>query len=249
MAAGPAGPVGERARSAGPGAGRLGRLFGRWLWEGRLDRKGRLLVAAAALAVALSLLGPLWSLRLVAPQYREGLPLHVYAWGVGGRLDTINVLNHYIGMKPIRPEDFREFRYLPWLFGAAFVSMAAAALTGWRWIAGLLAVLSPGLLVFVFDLWRWLYRYGHQLDPAAPIRVEPFTPPLMGSYRLANFTTFSYFNWGTLLQLVALALILAALARSGTAALARQRNGEGHRHTKAVQRRRPRRAEEDGVAS
>lgn len=189
-------------------------MIRRWLFEGRLNRRGRVLAVAAALAVALSLPGPLWTLRLTAPQYREGLRLHVYAWGVGGRVETINTLNHYIGMKPIQAGDFAEFQYLPWLFGAAALAMMAAALTGRRWIAGVLVALSPGLLLFVFDLWRWLYRYGHELSPGAPIRVEPFTPPVLGIHRLANFTTLSYFNWGTLLHLAALAFIVAGLAGS-----------------------------------
>lgn len=187
----------------------------RWLFEGRLDRGGRILVFAAALAVALSLLGPLWTLRLTAPQYREGLPLHVYAWGVGGRVETINILNHYIGMRPIREEDFPEFRFLPWLFSAAALGMAAAAASGRRWLTGTFVLLAPGLAVFILDLWRWLHQYGHDLSPAAPIRVEPFSPPVLGFYRLANFTTLSYFNWGTWLQLAALVLLVMALVRTG----------------------------------
>ncbi len=37
------------------------------------------------------------------------------------------------------------------------------------------------------DLQWWLYRYGHNLDPAAPVRVDPFTPRVIGSTRVVNF--------------------------------------------------------------
>lgn len=171
-------------------------------------------MVAAALCVALSFLGPLWSLRLGAPQYPEGLRLHVYAHRLGGRIDIINSLNHYIGMKPIAAEDFPEFRYLPPVFAAGALLMVAAAASGRRWLAGALVCTTPALLVLLYDLYRWLYQYGHQLDPAAPIRIEPFMPPVLGWNRLANFTTLSYFNWGALLFLAGIALTVWALVRS-----------------------------------
>lgn len=188
-----------------------------WLYRGSLGTKGRWLMAAAALLVGLSFLGPLWSLRLQAPQYPEGLPLHVYAYKLGGRVEIINTLNHYIGMRPIHEEDFPEFRYLPALLGAMGTAMLAGAAFGRRWIAGAIVTASPALTVLLVDLQRWLYRYGHELDPKAPIRVEPFTPPMVGFNRLANFVTLSYFNWGTLLVLAALGLVVYALAISNPA--------------------------------
>src|SRR5690606_6798495 len=32
-----------------------------------------------------------------------------------------------------------------------------------------------------------LYSYGHQLDPRAPMTIEPFTPVIIGSQKIANF--------------------------------------------------------------
>jgi copper chaperone NosL len=42
----------------------------------------------------------------------------------------------------------------------------------------------------LFSLWSFyhrLYMYGHNLDPTASIKVQPFTPPVFGSKQIANF--------------------------------------------------------------
>jgi hypothetical protein len=44
-----------------------------------------------------------------------------------------------------------------------------------------------------------LYVFGHNLDPAAPFKVEPFTPAILGSKQIANFTTISTPQLGTFL--------------------------------------------------
>jgi hypothetical protein len=69
-----------------------------------------LLLAGVALLMA-SYWAPLWRIKLVAPQYAEGLTLHIHSWrivaGNGGHdITEINNLNHYIGMKPLAEADF-----------------------------------------------------------------------------------------------------------------------------------------------
>jgi len=186
-----------------------------WVGHGELGRAGRRLLLAAAALVLLSFAFPLWQVKLIAPQYPEGLTLAVYAWGLRGKLDIINTLNHYVGMREI-PEDFPELRLIPVAFLGVVLLSAVAAWTGRRWIALVLIVLAPVVgLLGVLDLWYRLYLYGHTLDPDAPIRVPPFTPPILGSQRLANFITSATFHVGTLLHLVAFALIVLAYWRSG----------------------------------
>ena len=51
------------------------------------------------------------------PQYPEGLRLLIYPGKLGGNVDIINGLNHYIGMKTLHTEDFLEFKILPWIIG------------------------------------------------------------------------------------------------------------------------------------
>ncbi|MBL0136621.1 MAG: nitrous oxide reductase accessory protein NosL [Chitinophagaceae bacterium] len=66
-----------------------------------------------SIVTALSLIGviflPLWSIELTAPQYPEGLELKIYASKLGGSVDIVNGLNHYIGMRTLHEKDFPEF--------------------------------------------------------------------------------------------------------------------------------------------
>jgi hypothetical protein len=38
-------------------------------------------------------------------------------------------------------------------------------------------------------LYYKLYSFGHNLDPKAPVTVEPFTPVMWGQKQIANFLT------------------------------------------------------------
>ena len=64
-----------------------------------------------------SLFVPMWRIELEAPQYPEGLVLQLHANKIGGDVDIINGLNHYIGMKTLHTEDFIEFTILPYIIG------------------------------------------------------------------------------------------------------------------------------------
>ena len=76
-----------------------------------------LLLFSGALLV-LSLFYPIWRIELDAPQYPEGLTLTIFANKIGGQLDIINGLNHYIGMKTIHANEFIEFAVLPYVISA-----------------------------------------------------------------------------------------------------------------------------------
>ena len=151
---------------------------------GSFGTRERLLVLIAALVLLpvffLPIL-PIWTMTLRAPQYTEGLRLLIFSNTIRGDLQSINTLNHYVGMHAISAEDFREFRYLPLalsLFGGAAL---LAAIVNRRWIAlvGWLAFTAFSAYMFS-DYARWLWHYGHDLDPRAPIKLALFTPPLIG---------------------------------------------------------------------
>jgi hypothetical protein len=64
----------------------------------------------------------------------------------------------------------------------------------------------------LFALWSFgykMYQYGHNLDPKAAVKVPPFTPPMFGFKKLANFEVYSYPQLGSY-ALAAAALVLAA---------------------------------------
>lgn len=178
--------------------------------------RGLLLIGAVILAVSLVL--PLWKIHLVAQQFPEGLDLVIYPsrieGGHGGQdLNEINILNHYIGMRAIEPASFPEMKWLPFGIGIfALLALRGAVL-------GRVQTLIDTFVLFVYFgvfalgsfYWR-LYSYGHNLDPAAPMKVDPFTPPILGSQQLANFHVTSLPQAGTVLLVVFGLLVGAAFA-------------------------------------
>ena len=60
----------------------------------------------------------MWQIQLEAPQYPEGLVLRLHANKIGGDVEIIIGLNHYIGMATLHTENFFEFTVLPYVFGA-----------------------------------------------------------------------------------------------------------------------------------
>ena len=87
---------------------------------------------AAALLLGGMYVTPLWRIELIAPQYPEGLGMLIRLNTVSGiqpnDLDNINMLNHYIGMKPITPEAIPELRIMPWVVGGLIVFYLNATL-------------------------------------------------------------------------------------------------------------------------
>jgi copper chaperone NosL len=165
----------------------------------------RVSIAVLVIPLLLSLLLPLWTIRMQAPQYPGGLRLDIYAYtiqgGNGGRdLPEINTLNHYIGMKKLDPSDFADLDWLPFAIGGlALLALRVAAIGNGRALVDL-AVLTIYFSAFsagrfVFKMW-W---YGHHLDPQAPIDMEPFMPAILGTQQIGNFSTQGYPLAGSLL--------------------------------------------------
>ncbi|RRN77665.1 hypothetical protein EIM50_18460 [Pseudoxanthomonas sp. SGD-10] len=137
---------------------------------------------------------PIWRIELDAPQYPEGLVMLIYSYKLGGQVEIINGLNHYIGMKTLHSEQFVEFKVLPYIIGAFAL---AFLITGWRARVKPMNILFVAFLLFgivaMVDFWMWEYDYGHNLDPEAPIKVPgmAYQPPLIGFKQLLNFGAFS----------------------------------------------------------
>jgi copper chaperone NosL len=165
-------------------------------------RERRLILLAALVLLPVFFLPvlPIWIMKLWAPQYREGLTLTIFVNTIRGDLQSINTLNHYVGMKAITPDDFREFRYLPQLLTGFGVTALLAALLNRRGVAVLGWLAFTGFAVYMFrDYAQWLYHYGHDLNPHAPITLPAFTPPLIGFKQMANFKVLSLPGPGTVL--------------------------------------------------
>ena len=183
----------------------------------RLSRLSRVMTLAAALLLGGLYVAPLWSIRLLAPQYPEGLGMLIRLNAIDGvkenDLHSINALNHYIGMRPIEASAIPELRYMPWIVAGLIVTGVLVALIGRRrllaaWVTSFAALGVTGL----YDFWRWGYTYGHNLDADAIITVPGMTyqPPLIGTKQLLNFTATSWPAIGSLI--LGVAFVLAAYA-------------------------------------
>jgi hypothetical protein len=181
-----------------------------------LDVTPRVLLAVAFLCLAPAYFAPLYNLTMFAPQYQDGLRLDIYSYKLEGGNDNqdikeINVLNHYIGMKDLVTEDFTEFKWLPFVIGIIGLLFLRAAVLGRA--AHLVDVVVLYFYFGLFALWSFaykMYQYGHQLDPRAAVRVDPFMPPLFGYKKLANFEVYAYPHLGSYgLGAAAVLLLLA----------------------------------------
>ncbi len=160
----------------------------------RLRPVSRIAIAISALSIGALLVVPIWRIDLAAPQYPEGLALRIFHDRFTGDVDKINGLNHYIGMSTIHNDMFPEF---------AIMRYAFYLLVGWGLIAaaigrrGALFTWLMALFAYViwamWDMYAWGYKYGHDLDPHAAIKVEgmAYQPPLFGHKKLLNFDAWS----------------------------------------------------------
>ncbi len=187
-----------------------------------MTSRARWLSGIAVVLMASAFLLPLWRVDLIAPQYPEGLGMLIRIDGVEGLkpndLNSINGLNHYIGMKAIDPDAIPELKWMPWILGTLVVSGILVTVMGRRvplnvWGAVLMVVLSVGL----WDYWRWGYDYGHDIDREHAIIKIPgmtYSPPLIGRKQLLNFTATSWPSSGGLALALAAGFVAVAAADS-----------------------------------
>lgn len=197
--------------------------------ERPLCLQSRMLLVAATLLLALVYLYPLWNLTFFAPQYQDGLRLDIYSYtlvgGHGGQdVKEVNLLNHYIGMRPLENDSFAEFKWIPFVVGALGLMFLRAAVLGT--VAQLLDVVVLFLYFSAFALWSFsykMYAYGHELAPTAAVKVAPFTPPILGYKQIANFEVYSYPKVGSYaLGLVGVLLVVALVTAWRAASRASQ---------------------------
>ncbi len=178
----------------------------------RLSPGSSVLLVMAALLVGASLFFPWWKMEFFAPQYPEGLNIIVYPDKLDGEIDNINALNHYIGMKTFSEENFPELQFLKWLIGGlAVLVLLAGLIRNKAYLYGVIALFAAGGAAGVWDLRRWLKDFGTDLDPMAPIEMDPFIPPILGENIVANFTTYSSLETGSYLVVAAFLIVLIPL--------------------------------------
>jgi hypothetical protein len=178
----------------------------------------RILMGLGVIGLAMVFLFPIWRITLEAAQFPDPLKMYIYVDKIGGDeeegdiLQNINILNHYVGMKYIKPDSIPELVYFPYIaYAMIFLGIIAIAVNRmWYYFswAGIMSILSA---LGIYDFYLWMYDYGHDLDPKAPIKVpgQSYMPPLFGEQDLLNFYVTSYPQLGTIGM--ALCVILAFL--------------------------------------
>lgn len=171
-------------------------------------------LGAIGLQIA-SLFQPWWWIKLYAPQYPKGLKIVISLTGVSGDVREVDILNHYIGMASLTKAAPTERALAGWGIAILAVCVVAVALLAGkrlgRWMAALGFVFP---FAFLADSFYWMHRFGHNLNPDAPIDLPPFTPQLFGNGKIGQFMTFAQPSLGFWLAVGAfVALVLAAVIR------------------------------------
>jgi hypothetical protein len=184
-----------------------------------LDLRTRGLVLVAALLLVPTYFFPMWNMTLYSNQFPDGLSLNIYSYKLeGGKsanrddLKEINSLNHYIGMRALKEDDFTEFKWIPFVIGGVMLLALRVV------VLGKMSKLVDLFILFtyfgLFSLWSFyhnLYLYGHELDPTAAVKVPLFTPPMFGHNTMANFEVYCYPDVGSYFMATVPLLLLAAI--------------------------------------
>lgn len=162
--------------------------------EKKIGLLSKVFLIISGILLVISIFVPIWRIELDAPQYPEGLALTIHANKIGGDVEIINGLNHYIGMKTLHAEEFIEFTVLPYIIGFyAFACLLVVIINKKKALYFLLGAFVLFGIIAMYDFWRWEYNYGHNLDPNAAIIVPgmAYQPPLIGFKQLLNFGAYS----------------------------------------------------------
>ncbi len=165
----------------------------------------RVSISLAAIAAGLLLLSlrlPLWHMRMEAPQYRgpEALRVVVRPGSLSGNLNEIKILNQYIGVTI--PDALPQTHWLPLtLCLAAGLGLVGVLLpVAWRRhvLLTLAALLALAMVTAAAQAQWQMYRIGHERNHHAALQgVGDFTPPLLGTRKLAQFELTSGLGLGS----------------------------------------------------
>ncbi len=103
-------------------------------------------------------------------------------------------------MKKIERGQFTDLDWIPFALGVLVLLTLRAAAIGT--VRSLVDISVLTLYVSLFAMARFVYReyvFGHNLDPHAPVRIQPFMPVILGRKQLANFTTYGIPGVGSVL--------------------------------------------------
>ena len=170
-------------------------------------------IAAALLLVSLEL--PLWQMRMEAPQYRdeEALKIAVHPNAFRDDMRELTVLEQYIGVHI--PPTLPQFKWLPGtLIAGAILGLVSVLLPlaiRRRALIAVVIALIAALGVSAIQAMSQMHDIGHNRDQhTILVGVKDFTPPFLGTTKIAQFDVSSRFGLGAWLIGAALTLQLGA---------------------------------------
>jgi len=169
----------------------------------------------ASLLLLVSLRLPLWQMRLEAPQYKdqEALRIAVHPNSLKGDLRELTTLDQYIGVHV--PPTLPQFKWLPGLLIAGAVLGCLTLLVPQtirpRSLNLLSFVLATAMAWAAVQAMFQIHDIGHKRDQRTVLAgVKDFTPPFLGTSKIAQFTVSSRLGTGAWLIGSALALQIGA---------------------------------------
>ena len=179
-------------------------------------KKSKILMVIGALMLLALFFFPLWNITLIAPQYPKSIGMDIWITKITdhnpGDIQNINIMNHYVGMKPI-PEHLDEFDIFPVVVGVMAFLGIAFGFYGRKnfyliWFVTMVILAAIGL----YDFYLWQYDYGHNLDPTAAIKIpgQGYQPPLIGAKVILNFKAYSLPMTGAYFLFVGMLMTLTA---------------------------------------
>lgn len=167
-----------------------------------------------------------WELRLNAPQFPMGLYLDATSYGIMDSpktsfndIDQIDGLNHYIGMMSLYDAAKLEMSIaLPAIRIMIVLGLVATVLyLFWRkkWAVWFTLPMLLFPFIWALDLHLWMRHAGQNLDPMAAITIPPFTPRILGTGHIAQFSTTAFFQTGWFLAVAGGILCLIGIVLAG----------------------------------
>lgn len=162
-------------------------------------------VLISVILISVSSVLPVWKVNLYANNYPQGLKLIAYGYTFEGDLYELNIINHYVGMQEINPDEIKIMGVFPYAIGLLIIcSILTLFFNKYKRI---LALLWLGFPLGILAVIQWyLYYFGHHLEAGAPIRMPPFSPWVIGSSHIMNFKAVGMVDYGFIL------LVLGILA-------------------------------------
>jgi len=155
-------------------------------------------VLISVILISASSVLPVWKVNLYANNYPQGLKLIAYGYTFEGDLYELNIINHYVGMQEINPDEIKIMAVFPYAVGLLIVCSVLTLF--FKKYKRILALLWLGFPLGILAVIQWyLYYFGHHLEAGAPIRMPPFSPWVIGSSHIMNFKAVGMVDYGFVL--------------------------------------------------